>query len=333
MSQRSYGRRQASYTASVRVLQPEIPVSLYELFFLLFFAIFLLFVLDIFRSFYSTYANAALPSPAAIISDKLLYARGVLYSPKKVEKAPVPLVNEQRVILAGPRDRKVVALTFDGDMTYAMKSAVESGEVVSYYDRKLFEILNHTQTKATLFLSGLFIELYPDITRELAANPLFELSNHSYSHPSFHGSCYGLPSTPFSEAQEIAKTDRLLREVAGVENRFFRFPGGCYSQEDVETAEMLGLRVVHWDVVADDGFNDNKQAIVDKVVNNVQNGSIIVMHMNGYPNEPQTAAAMPEIVDKIRQKGFEFVTLSELLSPKSPTAVNIRDYIAIESGI
>ena len=333
MQKRSYKGRKTSYTTAYRLTQTGDVFPVYELPLLLFCAVFLLFVIDVFRVLYATYANTTVPSPAAVISDKLSYLNEFLYTENhKEDKAFAPLTTEGRVILAGSRDRKVVALTFDGDMTYAMKSAVESGEVASYYDRKLFEILNQTQTKATLFLSGLFVELYPDVTRELAENPLFELSNHSYSHPTFHGSCYGLPVSPYTDEEEIMRTEQLLKNVTGAQNNFFRFPGGCYSEEDIDIVEKSGLRVVHWDVVADDGFNNNKQAIIDKVVNNVQNGSIIVMHMNGYPNEPQTAAAMPEIVDQIRKKGYEFVTLSELLSPHSAQAANIKNFIRIESG-
>src|SRR6266403_4414197 len=100
-------------------------------------------------------------------------------------------INDQ-VIFNGDRDKREIALTFDADMTEGMESQLQSGEVTSYYNKKVIDILNQTQTKATLFLTGMWIEMYPDEARELAQNPLFELGNHSYSHPGFDGDCYGL---------------------------------------------------------------------------------------------------------------------------------------------
>ena len=218
------------------------------------------------------------------------------------------------VIFHGPRDKKRIAITFDAEMTDGMKANVLSGIVKSSYDKRIVEILNKTNTKATLFLTGMWIELYPKETKELSDNPLFELGSHSYADTSYHGYCYGLKQIPSTLAiEEIGSTEKLLREHAGIDNRLFRFPGGCYTPDDVKLVNRANDDVVHWDVSGADGFNNNSSQIVRNVVDNVQNGSIIILHMNGAPTAPKTAEALPQIISKLKAKGFEFVKVNELL--------------------
>jgi peptidoglycan/xylan/chitin deacetylase (PgdA/CDA1 family) len=230
------------------------------------------------------------------------------------ENNVLPVTNSN-VIFHGPRNTKEVALTFDADMTPWMKEQLISGAVNSYYNKELIDYLDQTHTKATLFLTGMWIELYQQDAQKLAADPLFELGSHSYSHPSFAGYCYGLEQITEDEKQpEIDKTQQLLFQLTHKQNTLFRFPGGCYDQDAINLLHKNSLQPIQWDVVGDDGFNDNTQGIIDNVVNNIQNGSIIVMHMNGYPNDPKTSEALPEIITTLKQRGYSFVTISELLS-------------------
>lgn len=235
-------------------------------------------------------------------------------APVMVGENTVPAEQTGKVIFHGPRERKEIALTFDADMTPGMKSQLESGEVASYYNRHVIDILNQTQTKATLFLAGMWIEIYKQEAKELATNHLFELASHSYSHPAFHKDCYGLPEiSDGMNQEEIQKTQDLLHEVTGIKNTLFRFPGGCYSQSDVDSVEKNGLKVIQWDAVGQDGFNHDASAIERNALQHVQNGSIIVLHMHGGPNAPLTADALPKIISTLKDQGYTFVTVSELL--------------------
>ncbi len=221
---------------------------------------------------------------------------------------------DQHIVTHGPKDQKKIALTFDAEMTDGMKANLLSGKVKSSYDKRIVDTLNQTNIKATFFLTGMWIELYPDVTRELSNNPLFELGSHSYTDSSFEGSCYGLEQLSETKEQEdIESTQKLLKEVAGVDNHLFRFPGGCYSQEDLDTLNNSGLKVVHWDVSGSDGFNLNSASIEQNVINRVQNGSVIILHLNGAPTAPATAEALPKIISELKTRGFEFVKVSELL--------------------
>ncbi len=230
-----------------------------------------------------------------------------------IDDSSSALPNEQ-TINHGPRDKKKVALTLDAEMTDGMKAKLVSKGVGISYDKRIVDTLNQTNTKATFFLTGMWMELYPDVTKELSSNHLFELGSHSYTDSSFEGSCYGLKEILENQEQaDIEYTQKLLKELAGIDNHLFRFPGGCYSQEDLDLVNNAGLKVVHWDVSGADGFENSSETIEQNVLNKVQNGSIIILHLNGTPTAPKTAEALPKIISELKARGFEFVKVSELL--------------------
>jgi peptidoglycan-N-acetylglucosamine deacetylase len=218
---------------------------------------------------------------------------------------------------------KIVALTFDADMTPGMLRELKSGKVASWYNEKVIEALRQQQVPATLFLTGLWIETYSAATKDLAADPLFELGNHSYSHGAFHSPCYRLFPIPESkQAAEVQKTDDLLGKYAPSYKKYFRFPGLCSDAEAVNRVEDQGYTVIGGDVDGADAFEKNPKWIASDVVANVRPGSIVVLHMHGGPNAPGTASALPDIIKKLRSKGYTFVKVSDLL--KLPPGQTIK---------
>lgn len=268
------------------------------------------------------------PNPHSEVPDSL---KQVFFLTLKDGEGKILPPKDDGIINHGPREKKQVALTYDADMTPWMREQLASGTVTSYYDRELIDILKATNTKATLFLSGLWIEAYEDETKELATNPLFELANHSYSHPSFTSDCYGLtPIEPIKKQEEVMRTQAQLLTITHKHNTLFRFPGGCYAEDDLRLLSQHGLKGIQWDSVGDDGFNESKESIVQNVLATVQNGSIIVLHMNGAPNEPMTAQATLEIIQILRDQGYVFVTVSELLAPEPKEEVSLlRDMYSL----
>ena len=277
-----------------------------------------------------------------LISSLVTYALIVLQIDKKIKSIPqainkttvvLPRPNEDsytergspydnrtvdgestNIIFHGARNKKQIALTFDAEMTDGMKADLGAGKVKISYDHRIVDVLNKTHTKATLFLTGMWIELYPMLTEQLSNNSLFEIGSHSYTDSSYFGFCYGLHQLDNTvKIEEIGATEKLLREHAHIDNRLFRFPGGCYTPADVKLVNEANDTVVHWDIVGADGFNTNTQQIVHNVVDNAQNGSIVVLHMNGWPTAPNTADALPEIISGLQAKGFELVKVNELL--------------------
>jgi peptidoglycan/xylan/chitin deacetylase (PgdA/CDA1 family) len=252
---------------------------------------------------------------AGSISD---YAESITSGPSPTSAPPPTLVPVQSssdtIISFGSRDKKYVALTFDADMNDEMLAALKSGKVKSWYNEGIMETLNITHTKATIFLTGMWVETYPEETKKLAANPLIELANHSYSHPGFNGSCYGLrPAKQEEKELQIEKTNDIIEKVSGIRPRFFRFPGGCYGKDDLALVHKLNMVPIEWDVVGGDAFTKYSQHIKDNILTQTQNGSIIVLHINGGPNAPGTNEVLSFVITVLKRRGYEFVTLSEML--------------------
>ena len=160
----------------------------------------------------------------------------------------------------------------------------------------------------------MWIEAYATTTTELSNNPLFEIGNHSYSHPAFSAPCYKMGTTTESaDVYQIDKTDQLLLEYAPHYSKLFRFPGLCYDADDMRAAIKTGYLVIGGNVLGGDGFELSADKVVANVLNKVRPGSIIVLHLMGAPNAPKTADAVPIIIKSLRQKGYTFVTVSDLL--------------------
>jgi peptidoglycan/xylan/chitin deacetylase (PgdA/CDA1 family) len=226
---------------------------------------------------------------------------------------PIP---SRGLLTHGPRSEHVVALTFDADMTRAMQADLRSGRVRSLYDRAIVRQLRRTRTPATIFLTGLWTLTYPGVVRSLAADPLFELENHSFDHAAWSTPCYGLAPLRSSAAKraEVLRAARIIRKFAAVEPHYFRFPGGCQSEADVKLVNSLGERPVQWDVVSGDSFLSSPAAVEEQVLTDVRPGSIVVMHLNGAPKAPATAAALAGVIPALRARGFRFVTLCQLFA-------------------
>ena len=258
---------------------------------------------------YVTITALHMKSPNTLLFMLLLCLSGILgiLQPSSVFAKNTAVINHVHTT------QKVVALTFDADMTPNMLRKLRTSQDHGY-NQKIIDILVAEKVPATLFLTGMWIESHATATSVLSENPLFEIGNHSFSHPAFSSPCYTLATTTESDdAVQIRSTDQLLNRMAKRHVMLFRFPGLCYDADDVAAAKDAGYKVIGGDVLGGDGFQLSPAAIVANVVNSVRPGSIVVLHMMGAPNAPKTAEALPKIVTLLRAKGYRFVTVSDLL--------------------
>ncbi|MFG2064271.1 polysaccharide deacetylase family protein [Micromonospora sp. NPDC048871] len=217
------------------------------------------------------------------------------------------------VVDHGPRRGNKVALTFDADMTDAMRRQLRSGAVTSYANLKIIDRLEREGVPATFFLTGMWVEQYPEVTRRLAANPRFELANHTYGHLAFTADCYGLPRIDRRKmTADVARTFDLVSAYGGRQTRYFRFPGLCHDRTALTALAPLGLTVVDGDVVSGDPFATAWQPIVRAVLDQVRPGSVIVLHVTE-ANAPMTDEALPHILAGLAERGLEPALLSEVL--------------------
>jgi hypothetical protein len=218
------------------------------------------------------------------------------------------------IVTNGPRKGNKVALTFDADMTDFMQRQLATGKVASYANLKIVDLLEKQQIPTTFFLTGQWVEQYPDLTRRLAANPRFELANHSYEHMGFVPNCYTLPQLPPQlMTSDVAHTFDVIAPYGGRQTRYFRFPGGCYDQAALQALAPLGVTVIQWDVVSGDPFATASAPIVKAVLSQVKAGSIVVLHITE-GNAQYTDEALPEILAGLKTKGLHPTTVSDVLA-------------------
>jgi peptidoglycan/xylan/chitin deacetylase (PgdA/CDA1 family) len=210
-----------------------------------------------------------------------------------------------------------VALTFDADMTPAMQRRLRDGRVASYANMAVIDILQRTDTPATIFFTGLWMEQYPDLTRRIAADPRFELGTHSQTHRGFTPGCYHLGLIPRTEmADEVRRPIATLQRLTGRASRWFRFPGLCHDRAALEAIAPVGVTVVDGDASGDAGAR-SVDAIVRHTLDEVHPGSIIVLHLHG-GLASLTDDALPAIIRGLRAKGLHPTTLSDLLPGQMP---------------
>jgi len=205
---------------------------------------------------------------------------------------------------------KSVYLTFDADMTPFMKEKLDKGIVSSYYSKDLVSYLEKEKIPSTIFVTGMFAEIYGDLIKEMGKYPEIEIANHSYSHPGFENPCYKLKtiSTDAAKIEETEKTQKILTALTGITPKYFRHPGLCHNEHDDLLAKKMGLIVSDDGITSGDAFNKNPKNIIRNVLSKVHDGSVIIMHLGG-PNAPAIDVAIKGMVDKLKEDGYAFKVL------------------------
>ncbi|KAB2589933.1 polysaccharide deacetylase family protein [Streptomyces arboris] len=207
---------------------------------------------------------------------------------------------------------KVVALTFDADMTADQGPRAKAGE--RFDNPELIALLRRLKVPSTVFMTGRWAEEYPAQAKGIGTDDLFEVANHSYSHYAFTADCYGLPVVAEDAmSRDVERAFSAFRQ-AGVRNvvPYFRFPGGCYDDAALRALGPANVTAVQWDVVSGDAFATDAGAVAEQVLDGVRPGSLVVMHCTRSA-APVTAEAIGRIVPELRKRGYRFVKVSELM--------------------
>ncbi|XOK10821.1 polysaccharide deacetylase family protein [Agrobacterium tumefaciens] len=191
-------------------------------------------------------------------------------------------------------ERPVVALTFD------------DGPSVRFTPDVL-TILRERGVKATFFLTGKETEENLPQARMIVSEG-HQLGNHSYTHSNmmFMG--------PARIREEIERTDAAIR-AAGYEGEImFRPPYGKKLLTLPWYLSRQDRKTIMWDVEPESfpDVADDAAAFASHVIEQTRNGSIIIMHVM-YRSREVSRQALPLIIDGLRQRGFEFVTVAQLL--------------------
>lgn len=168
---------------------------------------------------------------------------------------------------------------------------------------KILETLERYDIKANYFVVGFWAEKYADTLKKLHDSGRVEIGTHSNSHPHMPKQSKSLMELELTASMES------IKKVTGVQPDLFRPPFGDYSDELLDIAAKQKLYTIQWDVDTLDWKDLSASAIVQRVLGSVRNGSIILMHNDG----KNTAEALPIIIEGLKNKGYSFKTIGELI--------------------
>jgi peptidoglycan-N-acetylglucosamine deacetylase len=215
-------------------------------------------------------------------------------------------------------NKKIIALTFD---------LCESASGKSGYDADIVNYLRENHIQATFFAGGKWMLSHAEKTMQLMADPLFELGNHSWSHANFRmidvkhmdeqilwtQAQYELLWESLRERVTAERMDPLEMNKIPKTPLVFRFPYGACSSLALDRLKQYGLPAIQWDIVTGDPARGRSARDIARVIlQQVRPGAIIVCHANG--RGYGTAASLPFFVPRLRALGYDFITVSRLLT-------------------
>lgn len=244
----------------------------------------------------SSYGELIITVPISSVSKYLQNptARKLANIPKPPEPKPEPAPAAPTP--APTTGNKVIALTFD--------------DGPGPYTAHLLDILDQYGAKATFFLIGSKVSGQASVVRSIQARG-HQLGNHSWSHPE-------LPKLSVDQiAGEIDRTNEAIRQATGVKPSILRPPYGAVNGVVLEQLRLRNMSSILWSVDTRDWADRNSQIVCSRAVAGARPGAVILMH-----DIHQTSVnAVPCILSSLKQQGYSFVTVQNLIGNMTPGAV------------
>jgi peptidoglycan/xylan/chitin deacetylase (PgdA/CDA1 family) len=190
-----------------------------------------------------------------------------------------------------PPEKKVIALTFD-DGPWPNSTA------------KVLDILKKNRIKSTFFVVGQNVKNYPDLTKQIVADGHI-IANHTWHHW-YH------QMNAQAAAYEVANTGDIIYQTTGVRTSLFRPPGGIMNNGVAAYAKNNKYAVIMWSADSMDYSRPAVPRLMNNIFREAKPGGIVLMH-DGGGDRSNTVKALPEIINRFRKQGYEFVTVPELL--------------------
>ena len=241
----------------------------------------------------SSYGELTITVPISSVSKYLQNptARKFANIPKPAEKPkPAPAAPTPTVA------NKTIALTFD--------------DGPGPYTEKLLDILDKYDAKATFFLIGSKVSVRANTLRRMQSRG-HQLGNHSWSHPELN------KVSAEQLASEIDQTNNAIKQAVGIKPNIIRPPYGAFNRAVLEQFRQRGMSAVVWSVDTRDWADRNSEIVCSRAVAGARNGAVILMH----DIHPTSVNAVPCILDSLKQQGYSFVTVQNLIGDMTPGAV------------
>lgn len=197
-------------------------------------------------------------------------------------------------------DKKWVVLTFD------------DGPSPEWTPQILDELRNE-KIKAVFFMIGHHVQKYPQIAQQVAEDG-HTIGNHGYAHSVM------LYYTPAEIEEEILYTEYVIKKFTGQTTKYFRPPKAWVRKNIKDKIKSMGYTIILWSLNSKDWVSFNHKSMVRYISQNIQNGDILLFHDSGNVatteggNRRQTVKAISLLVRTLKNKGFEFVSIEDLLN-------------------
>lgn len=207
-----------------------------------------------------------------------------------VGKLNKKVLDEYNGLCLGNDESKCVYLTFD--------AGYEAG-----YTEKILETLKQNNVTATFFITGHYLKTQPNLVQKMIEYGN-TVGNHTVNHKS-------MPEIDINTLKdEVMKLHTAVYEKFGYEMKYLRPPKGEFSERTLSYTNSLGYISVMWSMAYDD-WDENKQGRTEygksKILDNIHNGAIILLHSNSKDNSD----ILDEVIKKIKAMGYEFKSLEE----------------------
>jgi len=206
-----------------------------------------------------------------------------------------------RTFVGLPPGSRQIALTFDDGPN-------------NPHTLRLLGVLTKHDVRATFFLIGRYVQQHPEIVREMVRAG-HVVGNHTYTHPLLTLKSEG------EIRQELGKCRSALEDAVGEASNLFRPPFGGRRPAVLRVARELGLESVMWNVTGYDWNAPPAEVIERKVAKQIRGGDVILLHDGGHKqmgaDRSQTVLATDHMITRYKAEGYEFVTVSEMMSKSS----------------
>ena len=168
---------------------------------------------------------------------------------------------------------------------------------------QLIKILGEYKVPATFFVVGAWVDKYPESVKALS-DAGHQIQNHSNTHPH-------MPQLSREQMRdEIESCNKKIADVTGVTPTLLRPPYGDYDNALIEVMDSLKMHTIQWDVDSLDWKDSaTPESICKRVTSKVKNGSIVLFHNDA----DHTPEALPTILKCLKDEGYEFVFISDLI--------------------
>lgn len=168
----------------------------------------------------------------------------------------------------------------------------------------ILDTLAKLKIPATFFLTGHWVDTYPDLARRIASGP-YQIANHTMTHEDL------TKLTPEELTAQVKQGEAEILKVTGRETKpFFREPYGAFDLTERKLVRQTGfIYSVYWDLDTLDWQFPPLETEINRILTKVQNGSVVLMHLN----VAQSAKATEQVVPILQAKGYRFVTVQQLL--------------------